>query len=86
MQRLINTLATGAAAVVLMSGLWQDWSLLTTLKRMLITYLGAFFLLAVMALAVKSASLFEKPAEAPEEAAGTRDKRNGPRRGKAPSV
>jgi hypothetical protein len=63
MQRLINTLAMTAAVVALMAGLWQDWSLLTTLKRVLITYLGFFFLFALMVLGVKAASLFEKPAE-----------------------
>jgi hypothetical protein len=66
MQRLINTIATSAAVVALMAGLWQDWSLLTTLKRMLITYLGFFFLGSLMVLLVKAGSLFEKPAEVEE--------------------
>ena len=77
MQRLINTLATSAAVVALMSGLWQDWALLTTLKRMLITYLGFFFLGSLMVLLIKVGSLFEKPdpAEAEPEPAGDRKKR-----------
>lgn len=86
MQRLINTLATAAAAVVLMAGLWQDWNLLTTLKRMLITYLGAFFLGSLMALAVKSASLFEKPREPEVEPGPDKKKRNSLRHEKAQVV
>jgi hypothetical protein len=66
MQRLINTLALTAAAVVLMAGLWQDWSLLATLKRMLVGYLGFFFIGSLMALTVKVVPLFEKPEESEE--------------------
>ena len=63
MQRLINTLATAGASVVLMAGLWQDWSLVTTLKRMLIAYMASFFLGSLMALVIKAAPLFEKSNE-----------------------
>jgi hypothetical protein len=60
MQKLISTLASSAAVVTLMAGLWQDWNLLTTLKRMFIAYLGFFILGGLMALAVKIVPAFEK--------------------------
>lgn len=60
MQRLINTVASSAAVTTLMAGLWQDWNLMTTLKRMFIAYLGFFFLGCLMALAVKLVPAFEK--------------------------
>ena len=77
MQRLINTVGTAAASVVLMAGLWQDWSLLTTLKRMLISYLGFFFLGSLMVLVIKMVPLFDKSLESsdlPEEETKKREK------------
>jgi ABC-type nitrate/sulfonate/bicarbonate transport system permease component len=68
MQKLINTIASSAAVVTLMAGLWQDWNLLTTLKRMFIAYLGSFFLGCLMALAVKLVPAYEKKPEATETA------------------
>ena len=68
MQRLINTVGNSAAVMVLMAGLWQDWSLLTTLKRMLMAYLGFFFLASLTVLVVRIVPLFEKKEEVPEEA------------------
>lgn len=73
MQRLINTVATAGASLVLMAGLWQDWNLMTTLKRMLIAYLVSFFLGSLMALAVGIVPLFDKkvaPEAGPDEASG----------------
>ncbi len=51
--RLVHNVALVAALTVLVASLWHDLSLLTTVKRMLISYLGFFFLGAVMALTVK---------------------------------
>ena len=59
MPRLINTVAILAAVVVLAAGLWQDWGLLSTVKRMLISYLGFFFLGSLGTLLVVTAGLFE---------------------------
>lgn len=66
MQRMINTIATCAAAAALMSGLWQDWSLLTTVKRMLIGYLGFFFLGSLMVLTIRAVPMFDKAQKSPE--------------------
>ena len=60
MLRLVNTLALAAALVVLAVSLWQDWSLLATLKRMAVGYLGFYFLGAVAGVAVKLAGALEK--------------------------
>jgi hypothetical protein len=59
MYQLIHNLALGAALAALVAALWQDWGLLATLKKMVISYLGFFILGAVMALAVRSVSYFE---------------------------
>lgn len=76
MQRLINTVATTGASMVLMAGLWQDWSLMTTLKRMLIAYLASFFLGSLMALAIRIVPLFDKNSEPKAEAAEDRVQSN----------
>ena len=60
MYQMINNLALGATLITLVAGLWQDWSLLTTVKRMTISYLGFFFFGAFMALAVKLVAVLEK--------------------------
>lgn len=66
MYKIIHNLALGAALIALVASLWQDWGMFTTVKRMLISYLGFFFLGAVMALAVKLVGAFEKdPAGSP---------------------
>ncbi len=60
MYQLIHNLALGAALIALVASLWQDWGTFTTLKRMLISYLGFFFLGATMALVVKLVGVLEK--------------------------
>jgi|GEM_PF-2593913 len=60
MARLIHTVALIAALVVLVASLWQDWGILVTAKRAVIAYLAFFFLGAVMALAVRMVTLFDK--------------------------
>jgi len=63
MQRLISTLAMTAGFAVLVAGLWQDWGLLTTLKRLVIAYMAFFILGSLMALAVRAVPLFEGGSE-----------------------
>ncbi len=60
MYQLINNLALAATLIALVAGLWHDWSLLTTVRRMAVSYLGFFFLGGFMALAVKLVGLLEK--------------------------
>lgn len=66
MQRLIHTVALGATLIALVAGLWQDWGTFTTLKRMAVSYLGFYFLGAVLALAVRLAGALEKDRPEPE--------------------
>lgn len=67
MSRLINTIALLAAAITLVMGLWQDWGVWAVSKRMVLSYLGFFFLGSVMALIVRSAALFEAPQDEASE-------------------
>jgi len=59
MYQVIHNLALGAALIALIASLWQDWGTFTTIKRMFLSYLGFFFLGALMALAVKLVGAFE---------------------------
>ncbi len=68
MHRFVNTLAMTAAVLTLGAGLWQDWGLLATMKKMFFSYLGFFFLGALLTLAVVSVPMFEKkPDEEPKK-------------------
>jgi len=60
MYQVVNNLALGATLIALVAGLWHDWSLLTTVKRMAISYLGFFIMAGSMALAVKLVGVLEK--------------------------
>ncbi len=60
MYQIVHNLALGAALIALVASLWQDWGTLTTLKRMVISYLGFFFLGSVLSLAVKLVGALEK--------------------------
>jgi len=60
MNKLVHNLGLAAALIALVASLWQDWGLFTTIKRMVISYLGFFFLAALMALAVKLVGVLEK--------------------------
>lgn len=42
MQKFIHNIALAAGLVVLTCGLWQDWAVWLTLKRMFLSYLGFF--------------------------------------------
>lgn len=68
MQRIINTLAMMAAVVTLGTGIWQDWGLLSTVKRMILSYLGFFFLGAILAVAIMIIPHFEKNDDKAEKA------------------
>ena len=63
MYQLIHNLALAASLVTLVAALWQDWGLLATVKKMVISYLGFFILGAIMALAVRAVPLFEGKTE-----------------------
>jgi len=60
MHRLVNLLAMMAAVLTLGAGLWQDWGLLATMKKMFLSYLGMFFVAALLTLAVVLVPMFEK--------------------------
>jgi hypothetical protein len=67
MHRIVNTLALTALVITLGAGLWQDWGVFTTMKRMILSYLGFFLLGGMLTLAVLSVPLFEeKPSESAE--------------------
>jgi uncharacterized membrane protein YcfT len=68
MYQIVHNLALGATLIALVASLWQDWGTFTTIKRMLISYLGFFFLGALMTLAVKLVGAFENnPADVHED-------------------
>ena len=64
MSRLIQIIALIAALAVLAASLWQDWGLVTTVKRLVVAYLGFFFLGALAALAIRAGTLYETPSAA----------------------
>lgn len=70
MHRIVNTIALLAAAVTLGAGIWQDWSLLSTLKRMVLSYLGFFFLGGVLAVSVLIIPHFERKEPGPRRETG----------------
>jgi hypothetical protein len=70
MYQIIHNLALAAALIVLVVSLWQDWGLFPTVKRMLISYLGFFFLSSIMVLAVKLVGVLEKDHDSDDNTAG----------------
>jgi uncharacterized membrane protein YcfT len=70
MQRIVHSLALGAALIALVASLWHDWGTFTTVKRMVIAYLGFFFVGAVLSLAVKLVGVLEKDHPATAEKTG----------------
>ncbi|MBU2501910.1 MAG: hypothetical protein ABIK96_00190 [bacterium] len=74
MHQLVQSIALMAALAAVCAGLWQDWALLTTLKKALLAYLGIFGLSGVMVLAIRLVPILEKP-EPPLETAA----RSGPK-------
>ena len=59
MHKIVNILAMTALVTTLGAGLWQDWGLFTTMKRMVLSYMGFFFLGSILTLAVASVPMFE---------------------------
>ena len=64
MARLIHTIALAAASVVLAVGLWKGWGLWAAGRRMVLAYLGFFFLGAALTLVMRLVPLFERPGDA----------------------
>ena len=66
MQKFMHNVALSASLIALAAGLWQDWGIWLTVKRMLISYLGFFcgsFL--ALALAIKVIPLLGENPEIP---------------------
>jgi len=59
MQNFIHNVALMASLLALVAGLWQDWEILTTVKRMLVSYLLFFFFGSILSLAVRALPLLE---------------------------
>ena len=59
MYRLIHSIALLSALLAVAAGLWQDWGLLTVLKRVVLSYLGFFVLGSLMVLGMRTAALLE---------------------------
>ncbi len=53
MQRLIHTIALAAALITVVVSVWRDYSLLISLKRVVISYLALFFAASIIVLACK---------------------------------
>jgi hypothetical protein len=60
MKDLIHHVALLASLMALIAGLWQDWEILATFKRMLGSYLVFFGVGACLALAVRFFPLLEE--------------------------
>ncbi len=68
--RIVNTVALAAALVALAACLWQEWGLLVTLKRVILSYLGFFFLGSIMALTIKAVPLIDNSNKTAPKVAG----------------
>lgn len=66
MQNFIHNVALLASLMALVAGLWQDWEVLTTLKRMLISYLAFYFLGSFLFLAIRVLPLVGSPRNSDE--------------------
>lgn len=81
MQRFVGTIATTAALVALVTGLWRGDDLLTTLKRTAISYLVFYGVSALLALVFRTGIIDEmKQSEADREEARRRGEREAARR------
>ncbi len=65
--RVVNTIALMAAVVTLGTCIWQEWGVFITLKRVILSYLGFFFVGSVMALAVKAVPLLDNSSNGNDE-------------------
>lgn len=59
MQKFIHNLALLASLIVLSCGLWQDWAVWLTVKRMFISYLGFIICGSGLFLAFRAVHLLE---------------------------
>lgn len=82
MARLIHTIALAAASVVLAVGLWKGWGLWAAGRRMVLAYLGFFFLGAALTLVMRLVPLFDRPADAAPP--GAHPRRRGAAKGANP--
>ncbi len=82
MARLIHTIALAAASVVLAVGLWKGWGLWAAGRRMVLAYLGFFFLGAALTLVMRMVPVFDRPEKA--AARGERPRRRGAAKGANP--
>lgn len=67
MSGLVHTLAMAAALAAVCAGLWQDWGLPTTVRKMVTAYLATYVLLSLAVLAVRAAA---RPAPPQPQAGG----------------
>jgi hypothetical protein len=63
MQNFIHSVALMASLMALVAGLWQDWEVLTTVKRMLISYLVFYFFGSFLSLAIRAIPFLEGQGE-----------------------
>ncbi len=66
MQKFIHNVSLLASLIALAVGLWDDWGTWITMKRMLISYLGFFFLGSFLALVIRAIPLLEDKRETPK--------------------
>jgi len=66
MLKFIHKVALLASLIALAAGLWQDWDVWLTLKRMLVSYLGFFLFGCFLSLAVRVVPLLEGRQEFPQ--------------------
>jgi hypothetical protein len=59
MRSFIHNIALMASLMALVAGLWQDWEVLTTVKRMLVSYLMFFFFGSFLSLAIRAIPFLE---------------------------
>jgi hypothetical protein len=66
MQNFIHNVALMASLLALVAGLWQDWEILATVKRMFVSYLLFYFFGSVLYLAIRALPLLESKSQYPE--------------------
>ena len=80
MQRFVGSIATAAALVAMVTGLWRGDDLLTTLKRAVISYLVFYGVSALLAVVFRTGIVDEvKRADAEHDASLKRKAREGGR-------
>lgn len=84
MQRIIQTIALGAALISIALGIWRDYGSMLTLKRALIAYMSAYFLAGLASLAFRAAlHAVRDPEPVQEEEENSADAKRKARRKKA---